>query len=363
MTRGGFRARDLAGAYVWLTDHAPWRHTLRHMKYRLACAAFLGVAALAACAGHNGSANLPPASSSLAPQSVTSNGGVTTISGPIVAIKSSSEFEVQGGSGCGYVNVYSNASTTFSPSSARPATGDYSVSSGSGNCATSLTATSVKLTASSPSPSSSPSPLPASATIGAGEIFGADNVFSPNDGDTSSGAQGQTVDGIPCKTTMPNNYHIHSFVGIIINGRQIAIPDGIGMKNPGGDGTYAGIPNWTEYASCYYYIHTHDASGVFHVEYGQSVLLSSTVFNLGNAFDVWGMPLSSTQIGPFTGTVRAYVARVPLKTAQILRSYYTLYSGNPRSIPIYSHTTTWLEIGPNYITPSSLPVLNYYEEY
>lgn len=333
------------------------------MNYRLASAAFLGAAALAACAGHSGSANLPPGPSSLNTQSVSTSGGVTTVSGPVVAIKTSSEFQVNGGSGCGYLNIYTTSSTTFSPSGAKPAVGDYAVSSGSGSCATYLTATSVTLTTPSPSPSASSTPLPASATIGAGEIFGADNVFSPNDGDTSSGGQGQTVDGMPCLSTMPNTYHIHSFVGIIINGRQLALPDGIGMKNPGADGTYAGFPNWTEYASCYYYIHTHDASGVFHVESPQSVSLSSSLYTLGNAFDMWGMPLSSTQIGPYTGTVRAYTAKVPLKTAQILHSYYTLWSGNPRTIPIYSHTTTWLEIGPTYITPSNLPVLNYYEEY
>lgn len=335
------------------------------MNYRLASAAFLGAAALTACSGHGGSANLLPAQRNA--QSVSTSGGVTTVSGPVVAIKSSSEFQVSGGSGCGYLNIYTNSSTTFSPAGAKPAVGDYSVSSGSGSCATYLTATNVTLSTPSPSPSPSPgassTPLPASYTIGSGGIFGADNVFSPNDGDTASGGQGQTIDGMPCVSTMPSAYHVHSFVGIIINGRQLALPDGIGMNNPGADGTYYGFPNWTEYASCYYYIHTHDASGVLHVESPQSVSLSSSIYTLGNAFDVWGMTLSSTQIGPYTGTVRAYVANVPLKTAQILRSYYTQYSGDPRSIPIYSHTTTWLEIGPTYITPSSLPVLNYYEEY
>lgn len=205
--------------------------------------------------------------------------------------------------------------------------------------------------------------MPASATIGSGQIFGADDVFTPNDGDTPSGGQGQTVDGIPCLGDMVTTYHIHSFVGIIVDGHQLALPDGIGMQNPGADGTYSGIPNWTEYASCYYYIHTHDASGVFHAESPAGAPLTASLFTLGNVFDIWGMPLSSTQIGPYTGTVRTYVANVPLKTAQVLPSYYTLYSGDPSTIPIYSHTTTWLEIGPYYVPPSSFPVLNYYEEY
>lgn len=336
---------------------------------RFAFAAVLGAALLAACAGHSSPPAIPAAPGA-APQnagtaSVSTSNGVTTVSGPVIAVKSSTQFEVNGGSSCGYLNIYTNSSTTFSPSGARPAVGDYSVSSGTGSCASSLTASSVKLTAATPSPGSSPTPtpMPASATVGYGEIFGADNGFSPNDGDTSSGGQGQTVDGMPCASTMPNTYHVHSFAGIIINGRQLALPDGIGMKNPGADGTYAGAPNWTEYASCYYYIHTHDASGVFHVESPQSVAPSTSIYTLGNAFDVWGMKLSSTQIGSYTGTVRAYVAQVPLHTPQIVTSYYTLYSGNPASIPIKSHTTTWLEIGPYYVTPSHLPVINYWESY
>lgn len=409
------------------------------MKYRLASAAFLGAAVLAACAAHSGSGNLPPQPGTGGTESVSTSNGVTTVSGPIVAVKSSNEFEVNAGSGCGYLNIFTTSSTTFSPSGSKPAAGDNSVSSGTGSCATSLTASSVSLsgaatikgtivavksstefevnggsgcgyvnifttssttfspsgatpavgsysestgtgscassltassvTLSTPSPSPSPSasatptPMPASATIGYGEIFGADDTFAPVDGDTSSGGQGQTVDGMPCVSSMPNTYHVHAFVGIIINGRQLAIPDGIGMDGPGADGTYAGIPNWTEYATCYYYIHTHDASGVLHVESPQSASLSSSLYTLGNAFDMWGMALSSTQIGPYSGTVRAYVAQVPLKTAQILRSDYTLYGGDPRTVPLYSHTTAWLEIGPAYIAPSSLPVLNYYEEY
>lgn len=273
---------------------------------------------------------------------------------------------MQGGAGCGYVNIITNSSTTFSPSGAKPAVGENSVSTGTGSCATSLTASSVTLSGPTPTPkpSATPSPLPASATIGSGEIFGVENQFSPNDGNTSTGGQGQTVDSVfPCKGTMPNTYHVHAFVGILVNGQHVALPDGIGMKNPGADGTFAGIPNWTEYASCYYYMHTHDASGVLHIESNISAGQGTSLYNLGQAFDIWGRPLSTTQVGPYSGTVRAYVAQVAVKTEQIPRSAYTLYTGNPRSIPLKSHTTVWLEIGPTYVAPSGLPVLNYYEEY
>lgn len=208
-----------------------------------------------------------------------------------------------------------------------------------------------------------PSPFPSSYVVGSGAIFGLDNQFSPNDGNSSTGGQGQIVDGMPCATTMPNTYHVHAFVGIIINRRQLALPDGSGMKSPGADGTYAGFPNWTEYATCYYYMHTHDASGVVHIESPKSASQSTSLYTLGNYFDVWGRTLSTTQIGSYTGTVRAYVAQVPLKTFYIQRASYVLYGSNPRNIPLKSHTTVWLEIGPTYVTPSSLPVIHYYMTY
>lgn len=208
-----------------------------------------------------------------------------------------------------------------------------------------------------------PTPLPKMQTVGSGAIFGVDNAFAPYDGDTSSGGQGQTVDGIPCLTSMPGKYHIHWFLGILINGRHLALPDGIGMKGPGADGTYAGFPNWTEYASCYYYLHTHDASGVVHSESPSTAAYTTSIFTLGNFFDVWGRTLSSSNIGTYSASVRAYVAQVPLKTTPVYNTKLILYSGNLRSIPIHSHTVIWLEAGPTFVAPSQLSSINFYEEY
>lgn len=344
-------------------------------KFHVLAAFFAsGALTLAACAG--GSTSLTPATNAGGGNtelSYSQNGSNLTITGPVTSIQSSTEFTVQAGRGCGYLHVFTNGSTTYSPTGAKIAVGEQTTDSGTGNCSTSLTATSVTVSSTpaptpTPTPGATPSPLPASVTVGAGEIFGLDDTFNPTDGNSASGGQGQTVDpgtagGLPCVATMPNTYHVHAFVGLIVNGRQYALPDGIGMKNPGGDITYAGFPNWTEYASCYYYIHTHDASGVFHIESPQSVPPTQSIYTLQNAFDVWGQPISSSGFGPFAGTVTAYVAEVPLKTDRITASMYTTYSGNPATIPLKSHTTVWLQIGPQVYTPAQLPVINYEEEY
>lgn len=57
-----------------------------------------------------------------------------------------------------------------------------------------------------------PPTLPSSVTAAYGAFVGSDNMFTPNDGDTLSGGNGQTVDGVPCLPTMADaNYHITSF--------------------------------------------------------------------------------------------------------------------------------------------------------
>lgn len=332
---------------------------------RLASGIIAAAAIVSACASPHSGAVLPqsqnPPSST---QAVTQSGTSITESGPITGILSSTEFSLNAGTGCGSIHVYTNSSTVWSPAGSKAVTGETVKVTGTGTCATSITASSVTVTSSStPTPAPTATPFPASETIGSGEIFGLDNAYSPADGDTSSGGQGQTVDGLPCASTMPSTYHVHAFLGIIINGRQYAMPDGAGMKSPGADGTYQGVPNWTEYASCYYYLHTHDASGVIHIESPQSASQSTSLYTLRNFFDVWGRVISSSQIGPFTGTVTAYVAQVPLKQSRITASNYTQFTGNPGTIPLKSHTTIWLEIGPKIYTPAQLPVLNYYEEY
>lgn len=110
--------------------------------------AFFGVLALllGSCAG-NHSAALPSAASSMGRTAAATSASIN-VSGPIVAIISSTEFQIQGGTGCGYVHVFTNSATVFSPSGTRPAVGMNAQVTGSGSCATSITATQVVLSGS-----------------------------------------------------------------------------------------------------------------------------------------------------------------------------------------------------------------------
>lgn len=193
------------------------------------------------------------------------------------------------------------------------------------------------------------------------------------------GGQGQDVDGIPCATSMPSNYHVHAFVGLYVNGQQIAVPDALGMVNPNVESPstnpatngYSGI---TVYAQCFYYLHTHDASGMIHIESPSPTcgaaanyvpLCTMSLYTLGNFLDIWGISISPTNFGPFNGIVSIYTG--PLNSSQQCTygstscetpsNSYTLYTGDPTQIPLYSHTIVWILVGTGNPTGASLPNL------
>jgi hypothetical protein len=191
-----------------------------------------------------------------------------------------------------------------------------------------------------------PPTLPSSVTASSGAVIGADNQFSPADGDASGGGNGQTVDGSPCLTTMDeSHYHIHVFVGFVENGHEFALPDGTGMKSPGADSS--GVVST---ASCFYYLHTHDAAGIVHIEDPSTASRTTALHTLGQYFAIWGHPLSAwttiyTSGQMYRGQGSQYVPNTT----------YTKFGGNPSSMPLYAHEVIWLESGSPVLTPSQLP--------
>jgi hypothetical protein len=132
-----------------------------------------------------------------------------------------------------------------------------------------------------------------------------------------SGATGSTVDGIKCESSEQLAYHIHAHLAIFVNGEQRLVPAGVGIY----DGT------------CIYWLHTHDDSGILHVESPDS-----RVFTLGNFFAVWQQPLSATQVGPAKGPVTAWVDG-------------KRFTGDPAKIQLTLHAVIQLDVG----TPSPAP--------
>jgi hypothetical protein len=118
-----------------------------------------------------------------------------------------------------------------------------------------------------------------------------------------------TLDGIQCNVREQFLFHIHTHIDIFVNGRHVYIPPQIGI-----------IPG-----KCIYWMHTHDGSGILHIE---SPIKRD--FALGQFFDLWRGKLSNPQIfdsifnGKYAPSVYINGSKVPSKT-----SY--------RDIKIYPH--------------------------
>ena len=141
----------------------------------------------------------------------------------------------------------------------------------------------------------------------------------------------KTVDGfITCRPTMDQgvSYHIHTHLDIFVNGVQYRIPAGAGIDPPRetdqlAGGTYTSNSSF----SCLYWLHVHADDGIIHVEAPHE-----QAFTLGEFFDVWNQPLSSTQVGPAQGPVVAFVNG-------------TRFTGDPRNIPLLDHEDVQLDVG------------------
>ncbi|MFL6676459.1 MAG: hypothetical protein ACJ8LG_24610 [Massilia sp.] len=109
---------------------------------------------------------------------------------------------------------------------------------------------------------------------------------------------GAPIDGVLC---LPNeNYHIHSLVSIYRNGTRLALPASIGLKG------------------CAYELHTHDATGVVHVETDVK-----KTFTMGQFFSVWGQPLGISNVAGLKEGAHFYL---------IENETVTPYTGNPADI-------------------------------
>jgi hypothetical protein len=104
-----------------------------------------------------------------------------------------------------------------------------------------------------------------------------------SDGNSPTGGQGQTVAGLECLPTMPEDYHVHSHITIFLNGEKLAVSRNAGIAN-------------APQGRCFYGIHTHDYSGKIHVESE-----APGMFTLGQFFQIWGRSLTNTDLAGITG--------------------------------------------------------------
>jgi hypothetical protein len=153
-------------------------------------------------------------------------------------------------------------------------------------------------------------------------------------------ATGQTIDGVQCQAGEQSAIHVHTHVTVFVNGQARVIPYGIGA--PGFQAIQTAQGPFVETGSCFYWLHVHANDGIVHVE-APSV---SHGFTLGQVFDEWGVPLSTTQVGPATGKVTVFFTSPGKKPG--------IYTGNPRNLPLGDHYQIQLDVGTPIVAPVQL---------
>lgn len=117
---------------------------------------------------------------------------------------------------------------------------------------------------------------------------------------TASEATGQPVAGISCSTSEQVAYHVHTHLTVFVDGNARQIPDGIGIVPPRTVQHTSRGPFVTG-GSCFYWLHTHAADGIIHIESP-----TQRAYTLGDFFAIWGLPLGRDQVGPARGKVTAF---------------------------------------------------------
>lgn len=125
---------------------------------------------------------------------------------------------------------------------------------------------------------------------------------------------------VGCSSMEQVAYHVHVHLAIFVDGQPVAVPANIGI-----------------HPDCITWLHTHDSSGVLHIEAPEP-----RTYTLGAFFQVWGQPLDATHlldhVADAQHQVRAFVNG-------------QLYSGAPETIPLDPHAVIVLEFSPPFVTP------------
>jgi hypothetical protein len=130
------------------------------------------------------------------------------------------------------------------------------------------------------------------------------------------------IDGVACASS--EAYHIHAMVSFYLNGKRLALPKNIGRS------------------ACNYDMHTHDGTGVVHIETAMP-----KAFTLGQFFSLWGQTLNPNEVAGLAGTPSFYV----VQNEQI-----TKVTGNPDDITLEAHKEIVIVSG---TPPTEIPRFNW----
>jgi len=130
--------------------------------------------------------------------------------------------------------------------------------------------------------------------------------------------------------------HIHVHLDVFVNGQSVQVPAGIGMVEPVDygpvDSDFPGLDVYDSGIGADAYLHTHNASGIIHVE-----AQTPQTFTLGQFFDEWLVRLTSNCLGSYCdgggSSLRVYVNG-------------SLVTGDPNSVPLTNLAEIAVVYGP-----------------
>jgi len=124
---------------------------------------------------------------------------------------------------------------------------------------------------------------------------------------------------VPCGPGEVLTRHEHAHLTIAIRGQLRTVPANIGIT-----------------ATQICWLHTHDTSGIIHIEAGDN-----RTFTLGSFFGVWRQPLSQTVVdGESVGSGESIQVTINQQP----------YSGSPDTVVLKNHQDIVLELGPPFLT-------------
>ena len=142
--------------------------------------------------------------------------------------------------------------------------------------------------------------------------------------------------GIKCERNERLAFHVHVHLTAFVNGRPRRIPAGIGIW-PALEAQSGHVGQFTvTQGECLSWLATHFPDGIIHVE-----APFKRSFTLGEFFDVWGQPLGPNVAGSAHGRVVAIVNG-------------SVWTANPRSIPLSAHAQIQLEVGRPLVAPEKI---------
>lgn len=131
-------------------------------------------------------------------------------------------------------------------------------------------------------------------------------------------------------------YHVHAHLDVFVNGHRVTIPGGIGIdiSDPATERFVVdGAPAYRAKGCpqpCISPLHTHDVTGVIHVE-----VPTNTQFTLGQFFEEWGVRLDGSCVGGYCAPDSSVVAFVDGNRR----------AGNPADTPLLDHEEIAIAIG------------------